>query len=197
MENKIQKLKTKKGKTLFKQNLLKPHKDTLEREDNEILEEEDSKIHLNDEELEDEKEGGKEEDNESEEEEANKDSNLPDSKEPTSVEDKAHNNFLSSNSKLEISARLNRKKKKECPESPLPVIIINSKQNKQGDDTKEVTVPESREKSIESEDEEAQNTFREMKEDKNKRREKNFINLRMRYDGFNKMRFVYSKVIPR
>lgn len=195
MGNKIQKLKTKKSKTLFKQNLLKPHHDTLERDGNAILEE-DSKIHLNNEDLEDENEGGKEEEDQNEEK-VNKDSNLPDSKEPTSVECQAPNQFFPSSTNLEISKRLNRKKKDECPESPLPVIIINNKQNKQGDDTKEVTVPESREKSIASEDEESQNTYRKLKEKKNKQREKNFINLRMKYDGFNKMRFVYSRVIPR
>lgn len=32
---------------------------------------------------------------------------------------------------------------------------------------------------------------------KSKLKEKNFVNLKSKYDGFNKLRFVYSRVIPK
>lgn len=106
--------------------------------------------------------------------------------------------------KLSTSARLKRKlKEDEPPDSPLPVIYINNKDNKMDQErTDEQTPHQDHRSSLEGSDEEGPDTSRQFmsskkSKKKKKLKEKTFVNLKSKYDGFNKLRFVYSRVIPK
>lgn len=105
------------------------------------------------------------------------------------------------NVKMSLSARVKPKlnNKDEPPESPLPVIKINNK-DKVGVDanTNEETPIVHDQDNIVSDDDNPE-TSRQLKNKKNpkKKKKERFVNLKLRYDGFNKLRFVYSRIIPR
>jgi hypothetical protein len=81
-------------------------------------------------------------------------------------------------------------------DSPLPVIIINSKENAGVNDRTNEETPVPWEENNSEED--VPNTSRQFKSKKHHKKKKEKItNLKFRYDGFNKLRFVYSRIIPR
>jgi hypothetical protein len=105
---------------------------------------------------------------------------------------KSKTNFRSNvNVKLGTSTRAKGKHPSMGIDSPLPVIIINSKENAGVNDrTNEETPVPWEENNL--------NTSRQLKSKKHHKKKKEKItNLKFRYDGFNKLRFVYSRIIPR
>lgn len=180
-----------KGRSKREKQVLKPnsiHEENSLDEDDEI--ENNSNIQLQDEEA---AEGGEEEIKQTE--------NGKDS-ERRSDENKEPSVLVKSNTnvKMSLSARVRPKPNdQEPPESPLPVIKINNR-DKEGVDTntnEETPVVHDQEDIVIDEDN--PDTSRQLKSKKHPKKQKKerFVNLKFRYDGFNKLRFVYSRVIPR
>jgi len=134
-------------------------------------------IRLNDEEMNLphlENEGGEDEENNPENEEIKSDNNP---KPNTTV-------------KISLSARVKRNDIKDQPDSPLPVIKINNTNGKADQEGTDEQTPRSDENS-------ENNKQLKPKRVKKKKVKNNFVNLRAKYDGFNRLRFVYPRIIPR
>lgn len=89
--------------------------------------------------------------------------------------------------KISLSNRVKRKNINEPPESPLPVIKINDTHNAKIDEG------QTDEKSMKSNEVPDSPT----KDDNKPKIPKIFVNLKTKYDGFNRLRFIYPRIIPR
>jgi len=184
---KIRKKGTKKEiKKSLKGSLISDHEDSLSR-DGDDQSQNQSKVELNPIE-EEEKEGGE------------KDDQTSGDLKPNSQITKNKSNATTV--KLSPSVRLKMKNPNvDGPDSPLPRILINN--DNEGEDgklTKDPT-PKNQDayKIAYESDEDGPETSRQLQTSiKSKLRKKeNFINLRAKYDGFNRLRFVYSRIIPK
>jgi hypothetical protein len=101
--------------------------------------------------------------------------------------------------KLSVSARIKKKDRDNAPESPLPRILINNDLGAmEGTDEETPAIGESeRAEYALDEDMDTSRQFNQKKKETKKKKEQNLYNLKSKYDGFNRLRFVYSRVIPK
>lgn len=167
------------SRKLLKDNNVSDHQNSLEREIKEEAEGEEG---------EDEEEELAEEDNEGGEDDELED--IEDEKD-LEIEDFDQNNTKTkSNTSIKMSLSVRAKVQPDEPESPLPVILINNTNGKVDQERTDEETNKSKDYLIVDEiskKEKVKKNFQKV----------GFVNLRARYDGFNRLRFIYPRIIPR